>query len=256
MKSLLIRVVLPSLLVVGAVGGSTAHIAVTISGADRTVPTTVWADAPSEQADDPAAEAWRGRASTPLGKKLLPVPDGFQLGPDFGEHGNDVELGPEAAAAALRESASHLRGPQRRAFDQLIDDLGVRGLAARTYSTEFALRGGVYEEDVVVGVQIAQLADGGKARRLHSYQTTGLGWLGYEEGPDVEGHEKSASCHLAPEDEDERRLDQGISEMVCLGYKSDALVTVTVQGGGPFGWVIRDMVKEQFDHIDSPGKYV
>ncbi|MEU2179324.1 hypothetical protein [Streptomyces thermolilacinus] len=255
MKSLLTRIVLPSLLVVGAVGGSAAHIAVTVSGADRTVPTTVWSDAASEPAPDPAAEAWRGRASTPLGKKLLPVPDGFQLGPDFGEHGNDTELGPVAAAAALRESGGHLRGPQRRAFDKMIDDLGVRGMAMRSYATEYALRGGAYEEDVVVGIQITQAENGAKARRIHTYQLTGLGWLGYEEGPKVKGH-KNVSCHIAPEDEDDRRLDQGIDEMVCLGYTSDLLVTVSVQGVGPFGRVIRDMVKEQFDHIDAPGKYV
>lgn len=255
MKPLLTRIVLPSLLVAGAVGGSAAHIAVTVSGADRTVPTTVWADAPSDPAPDPAAEAWRGRLSTPLGKKLLPVPDGFQLGPDMGEHGNDAELGPAAATAALKESGGHLRGPQRRAFTQMIDDLGVRGMAMRSYATEFMVRGGVHEEDVVIKVWITQVRDGAKARRVHSYQLTGLGLLGYEEGSEVKGH-KNASCHLAPDDEDTRRAGQGIGEMVCLGYTSDLLVTVSVQGAGSFDGAVDDMVKEQFDHIDAPGKYI
>ncbi|AOT59680.1 hypothetical protein AB0E11_24330 [Streptomyces fradiae] len=255
MKSLLTRVVLPSFLVVGAIGGSAAHIAVTVSGADRTVPTTVWADAPSEPADDPAAEAWRGRASTPLGEKLLPVPDGFQLGPDLGEHGNDAELGPRAAAAVLRETGDHLSGPQRAAFDKMVDGLGVQAVAMRSYATEYAPRGGVYEEDTVVAIRITRLQDGAKASRLHTYQVTGLGWQGYEEGPDVKGH-KDASCHMAPEDEDDRHMDQGLTEMVCLGRKGDLLVTVNAQGAGPFGWLAADMVREQFDRIDSPGKKI
>ncbi|MER7814914.1 hypothetical protein [Streptomyces sp. NPDC096153] len=89
MRSVLTGVVLPAVLVLGSVGGAAAYTAVTVGGADRTVPTTVWAQPSKEPAEDPAAEAWRGRASTPLGKLLLPVPDGYRLGPDVAVLGKD-----------------------------------------------------------------------------------------------------------------------------------------------------------------------
>ncbi|MFJ8693897.1 hypothetical protein [Streptomyces roseolilacinus] len=254
MKFLPVRAVLPALLVVGAVGCGAVYTVATVHDADRTVPTTLWSAASSEPAEDPAADAWRGRAATPLGKLLLPVPEGFRLGPDVGEHGNDAELSAQQANTVLKESGRHLSGPQRRVFERLIDELGVKGLAVRTYATEFAPHGGVNERDDVIGVQIARLKDGAQARRVYTARTAMADRMGLDGGPKVEGHENSA-CHLVPERDDEQGA--GVAEMECVAYTSDLLVTVSVQGMRPLDEsVIADMVKEQLDHIDLPGEHV
>lgn len=62
----ILKNVLSSVLVLGAVGGGVAYTAVTVDRADRTAPTEAWAK-PSVTAtpEDPAAGIARGRASTP-----------------------------------------------------------------------------------------------------------------------------------------------------------------------------------------------
>ncbi|MEU2496167.1 hypothetical protein [Streptomyces sp. NPDC007883] len=258
MRSVLTGVVLPAVLVLGSVGGAAAYTAVTVGGADRTVPTTVWAQPSKEPAEDPAAEAWRGRASTPLGKLLLPVPDGYRLGPDVAEFGNDAELSAKQATALMKEWGRRLSGAERRDYEKHVNRLGLKGIAVRSYATEFAERGGVYEDDVVVTVQIVRMKNRAQVREAYERQT-GLGRMfGLPKGPKIKGH-TNASCFAGPgagldgAEEEGGRLDA----MWCFAYDSELLVSVRAHGVAPLDkGAVADLVQEQLDHIASPGEYV
>ncbi|MFI1472149.1 hypothetical protein [Streptomyces wuyuanensis] len=261
MRSVLTGVVLPAVLVVGSVGGAAAYTAVTVGDADRTVPTTVWAEPAKEPANDPAAEAWRGQASTPLGKLLLPVPDGYRLGPDIGEHGNDVELNAQQAIAVMKEWGSGLSGKNRRDYEKRVNRLGVGGIALRSYATEFAERGGVYEDDVVVTIELTRVKDKSRVREAYEVQTGLAKMLELSKGPKITGH-RNAACFLV--EQDERAKGEGPSEdqrlggMQCFAYDAEVLVSVRAQGtAASFDEnAVADLVQEQLDHIASPGEYV
>ncbi|MFE0038498.1 hypothetical protein [Streptomyces sp. NPDC059015] len=262
MRSVVTGVVLPVVLVVGSVGGAAAYTAVTAEGADRTVPTTVWAEPGKEPGKDPAAEAWRGRASTPLGKMLLPVPDGYRLGPDIGEHGNDVELSAAQAVAVMKEWGSGLSGQKRRDYEKRVKRLGVRGIALRSYATEFAERGGVSEGDVVVTIELTRVADRARVREAYEVQTGLAKMLELRKGPKITGH-RNAACFLVEaekraEGEDAADEDERLGGMQCFAYDSEVLVSVEAQGtAASFDEnSVADLVQEQLDHIASPGEYV
>lgn len=260
MRSVLTGIVLPAVLVLGAVGGGTAYTVVTVDGADRTVPTTVWADAKSKPSKDPAENARRGRASTPLSKLLLPVPDGYRLGPDFEEYGNDVELSGKQATALMKEWGRRLSGNERRAYEKQVDKYGVQGIAVRTFATEFAERGGVYEQDVVITVEITRMKNTRQVRDAYKLQTELVGLLDLPKGPKIKGH-KNVDCFVGPKaKKDKAKKDKDwkdLDGMQCFAYDSELLVSVNAVGMAPFDkTAIADMVQEQLDHIASPGEYV
>ncbi|MET7622695.1 hypothetical protein [Streptomyces sp. NPDC005408] len=260
MRSVMTGVVLPAVLVLGSVGGAAAYTAVTVDGADRTVPTTLWAKPAKEPAKDPAAEAWRGRASTPLSKLLLPVPDGYRLGPDVDEYGNDAELSAKQATALMKEWGRGLSGEERRDYERQLNKLGLQGIAIRSYATEFAARGGVYEDDVIVTVQIVRMKNKAQVREAFGLQTELGGLLDLPKGPKIKGHGNSP-CFFAPEvkgdrageDEDEKEIDR----MECFAYDSELLVSIGAEGVAPIDeGAVADLVQEQLDRIASPGEYV
>ncbi|WP_406733491.1 hypothetical protein [Streptomyces sp. NBC_01794] len=254
MRSVLTGVVLPALLVLGSVGGAAAYTAVTVDGADRTVPATLWAKPAKEPAKDPAAEAWRGRASTPLSKLLLPVPDGYRLGPDVDEYGNDAELSAKQATALMKGWGRGLSGKERRDYERQVKKLGLQGIAIRSYATE----GGVYENDVIVTIQIVRMRNKAQVRKAFGLQTGLGGLLDLPKGPKIKGHRNSA-CFLAPEvkgdraGEDEKEIDR----MQCFAYDSELLVSIGAEGVPLIDeGAVADLVQEQLDHIASPGEYV
>ncbi|MFJ3504384.1 MULTISPECIES: hypothetical protein [unclassified Streptomyces] len=80
-RRILLGVVLPSVLVLGLIGGGVTYTALTVSSADRTAPTQVWGTPEKTARDeDPAAALARGRAGTPLSRLLLPLPEGYEFG--------------------------------------------------------------------------------------------------------------------------------------------------------------------------------
>ncbi|MEV5601670.1 hypothetical protein AB0L33_09535 [Streptomyces sp. NPDC052299] len=237
--------VLPVVLVLAGVGGAAAYTKVTVDGADRTVPTRLWQKPAHEPAKDPAGDLARGRASTELSKLLLPVPAGYRLGPDSGTYGNDAELSGAAATAEMKDGGRGLSGRQRREFEKRIDKLRIQGLAIRTYAS--------HDNDLVIDTQLVRMKDKKAVRDLYTFRHELFDSIGVlRDGPKIAGHRRNASCFLDPKDDDRR-----VEGMFCMAYEGEVMVTFSASGIDPFRKsAVAELVKDQLNHITSPGEYV
>ncbi|MFE5296635.1 hypothetical protein [Streptomyces sp. NPDC056632] len=245
--------VLGGVLVLGVAAGGT-YTGVTVAGAERHAPTFGWEEpAPGSESKDPAAgTALRGRASTPLSKLLLPVPDGYVLGPEVERYGNDGELSSRDATALLKQQGKGLAGKKRREFDKRIDKLGIQGIAVRSYASD--------DDVLVVQVQVVHMKDKRFGKELRRMQAEIAGLLKLPKGPRIEGH-RDVSCFGMPKpkggDEAEDDSDRSLDGMVCSAAESDYYVSVNASGSRPFDKsAVATLVKQQLDHITSPGEYV
>ncbi|MFF6887564.1 hypothetical protein ACFY9F_30765 [Streptomyces sp. NPDC012421] len=248
---ILLGVVLPSVLVLGLIGGGVAYTAVTVSSADRTAPTRLWDD-PEKPAEgeDPATAAARGKTATPLSRLLLPLPEGYVFGPDDELYGNDGELGAAEATALMKQAGEGLSGKKRRAFEKEVDKLGIQGVGVRTFADE--------NDDVVVSFEVARIKDKKRVRDSHRLRKEVLDYLEFPKGPTIKDH-KNAVCYLAPQDDslDKEEKAKALAEMVCLAYDADVLVTMSAAGAKPFDKArVAKLMKQQLDHVASPGEYV
>ncbi|WP_415949848.1 hypothetical protein [Streptomyces sp. KLOTTS4A1] len=236
-------VALPVLLVLGAVGGAAFHIKSEADKADTTVATDRWGKQ-AEPGKDPAGDIDRGRHDTELSQLLLPVPGGHRLGPEGDEYGNDVEMSGKEATALMKSAATGLTGKDRRRFLKLIDRQGIEGVAGRSYAS--------FGGDIVYTVHISKMKDRRAIKDMHSFNIEDFGEApGVKKGPKIDGH-KSAKCFMLPT---ERK--NGVDGAYCSAYTEDLLVQVEVFGvkklaKDDVAW----FVKDQLDHIESPGEYV
>jgi hypothetical protein len=246
----LLTVVLPAVLVLGAIGGGVTYTGVTVASADRSAPTAVWDEQVAVAKQDPAESALRGKASTPLSKLLLPVPDGYLLGPDIGPYGNDAELGGKEATALAKQGGKGLSGKKRREFEKRVDRLGIQGIAVRSFAAG--------DSELVVGVDITRMKDKKRIREMFVLRKELAGFLGFPAGPKISGH-KNAVCYLTPQSKEGTKAEREkkLSGMLCIAYDSEVLVTVDAAGTQPLDKIaVADLVRKQLDHLKSPGEYV
>uniref|UniRef100_A0AAU1LV44 Uncharacterized protein n=2 Tax=unclassified Streptomyces TaxID=2593676 RepID=A0AAU1LV44_9ACTN len=236
---------LPFVLVLGAVGGAATYTKITVDGADRSVETTAWKVSEREPGKDPAGDASRGRSDTALSKLLLPVPEGFRLGPDDGEYGNDGEADGERAGAAMKESGRGLAGKERREYDKRIDKLRLQGLAVRSYVSQ--------ENDLEVHATIVRMKDKQAVRNLYTFRTELFDLVGiFRDGPKVKGHTRKATCYLQP-----KAGDSDIEDMMCAAYDGELSISYRATGIKPVDKAaVAELLKDQLDHITSPGEYI
>ncbi|WP_234433443.1 hypothetical protein [Streptomyces sp. NRRL WC-3549] len=240
---------LPFVLVLGAVGGAGAYTVATVDGADRTARTEVWQQADQAPGKDPAGDVAAGRHDTELSRLLLPVPDGYVLGPDQGAEGNDGETSGKKATAAMKEAGRGLAGKQRREFDRRIEKLKTQGVAVRTYSADSA--------DVVIRTTITKMLDRKAVRETYVFQKGLMESVGlFRKGPTIEGH-KHTTCFLVPGEKDDDGNAVEIDGMQCVAYDGELSVSVSAFGSKPFDKrAVAGLVKDQMDHIASPGEYI
>ncbi|MFD9030445.1 hypothetical protein ACFVZW_04650 [Streptomyces sp. NPDC059567] len=247
----LLTVVLPAVLVLGAVGGGVTYTRVTVDSADRTAPTVVWEQPDlSKMPKDPALDVARGKSATPLGKLLLPVPSAYELGPDIELYGNDGELGAKEAVALLKQDGKGLSGKKRRDYEKRVDRLGVQGIAVRSFAWP--------EQGLVVDMHLTRMKDKKRIRDMFELRKELSGLLGFPKGPKIGGHANSA-CFMVPENKDLDKKEKAVQleGMLCAAYDSEVFVTVTAAGAKPFERsAVAELVKKQLDHIKSPGEYV
>ncbi|WP_432104659.1 hypothetical protein [Streptomyces sp. bgisy091] len=241
--------VLPYVLVLAAVGGAVAYTVHTVRGADRTVRAEVLRTEKGSPAKDPAGDVSVGRASTELSKLLLPVPKGFALGPDSAGDGNDTEISGKKATAAMKETGRGLSGKQRREFDAAVEKLKVQGVAVRTYRTDAG--------DLAVESKITKMRDRKAVRDTYVFITELTDSVGvFRKGPEVKGH-KHAKCYLMPTAKDFDGKTVNIDGMQCFAYDGDVSVSLVATGSKPFDKsAVIGLLKDQLDHIASPGEYI
>ncbi|MFE2294272.1 hypothetical protein [Streptomyces sp. NPDC059452] len=235
---------LPVGLVLAAIGGAAGYTNATVGTADRKVTTTVWDEDHAPTGKDPAGAPFRGRHDTELSRLLLPVPQGYRLGPDIGEHGNDNEISGAKAAAAMKETGRGLAGKDRRKLAELVDRLRIQGIAQRSYTSE--------ENDLVANIQVVKMEDRQAVRKSFTERKALMDSFGvFRKGPRIEGH-KNAVCHRLPKG-DKDTLDG----VFCFAYEGEVSVSFQAQGSKPFSPSdAGDLLKDQLDHITSPGEYI
>ncbi len=235
---------LPVVLVLGAVGGAAAYTKNIADTADRTVTTTVLDVDHVPSGEDSAGGPARGRHDTELTKLLLPVPKGYRLGPDIGELGNDSETSGAEAAAAMKEMGRGLAGKDRRALNKSVERLRIRGIAQRSYTSD--------ANDLVVNVQVMKMRDKQAVRSSYVNRKELLdSFDAFRKGPPVDGHEK-ATCYRLP-----KGGKDTLDGVICIAYEGEVSVTVDANGRNPFSPSdVADLVKDQLDHIASPGEYI
>ncbi|MFD6531230.1 hypothetical protein [Streptomyces sp. NPDC060184] len=247
-----VRYVVPAVLVLGVIGGAGAYTRTTVDSADRTAPTTLWT---KEEARDSLAQqkggtdrgraARTGRSDTALSKLLLPASAPWELGPDIGKLSNDNEVSGKEAAAAVKKSIPGLAGKERRAYEKSVDRLKIQGMAQRSYAMV------AMDSSQVAVIGILSMKDTAAVKNLWVSNTGLMDAAGvFRKGPKVEDH-KEARCFRAP------KTDTKLDGVTCVAYEGELFVTVAVDGAEPMDMsVVADLVKDQLDHIKSPGKYI
>ncbi|MEV6664960.1 hypothetical protein [Streptomyces nigra] len=235
---------------VAAIVAGTGYTVVTVRGADRDAGAPTW-KFPSAAADRPA----KAPKATGLAGMLVPYgTDSWVRGPDMGEFGSDAQLTGTQAEALRKESLRDLPRSQRRELEKRMDRLRPKGVAMRSYFSEFASgRAGGFVSDIYsVDVVLSQLENRTAVRDVVRTQNSLLGALDiFRKGPAVKGH-KDAKCFLAPKD-----ISEGTDEMSCFGYVGDVLVTVSAQGARPLdAKAVAKLMSTQLDRIAEPGKAV
>ncbi|MEU3918824.1 hypothetical protein [Streptomyces sp. NPDC029004] len=228
-----------AVLALAVVAGGSVWALDRLGEADRTAPTVVWAEPKGGSAGDDKATAPKGLAA-----RLLPVPHGYELGPDIGEYGNDTVLNKRQAIAVFKEGGRDLPSAQRNQSNKAVDKLKLQGVAMRSYRTS---KGGL-----VIETRLAQIQNAGKGRELANFQSEFADVLGiFRKGPAIKGY-KNARCFLMPK-ESEAKLDA----MFCSAYQGDVLVSATAYGVKPFDTKeAATMLSKQLDLLKSPGEYV
>lgn len=214
--------VLGGVLVLAAAGGGIAWTGITLHGADRTAPTTVYEDGihdPSDSVHGPDPTV--GRVDSALAKDMLPVPDGYELGPDIEEYGNDVVLNDKEAQAVMEHGGSDLPGEQGAARRKAVRKLKVKGLGVRSYSAT--------DSDLVIEMRIAQMGNKKAVHTLSTFEAKLADALSiFRKGPEIKGHDH-AKCFLMPKD-----TKADLDEMFCTAYQGDKLVSMNASGVKPF----------------------
>ncbi|MGD9486013.1 hypothetical protein WDH52_22665 [Streptomyces sp. TRM70308] len=219
--------------------GEATHTAVTLAGADRTSPTTVVGTAEAAGLDDGRS---RG-AGEGLRRLLLPVPEDFRPGPDFGHLPNDVELDGERATEHEVAYGGAEDPELRRVYKGFLEDLRLQGSAMRSYSSD--------DGRLTVQAGLVKLGEEEAAPVLADLVATELeSTSGMRGGPAVDGYEE-ARCLIV----DDPDLDLDIVR--CLAGLDGFLVTLNAVGSRPMDHqLVTDMLARQLDRVASPGEYV
>ncbi|MER5638370.1 hypothetical protein ABT095_15595 [Kitasatospora sp. NPDC002227] len=171
---------------------------------------------------------------------LVPVPNGYQLGPDSGAYGNDTELTADQRTSWVEDAVLGLPAKMQQGVRDRWKELHLRGAGVRTF------RSG--QDDLVVTMWLVQYqqdavkADNALVEALGS--DSGL----FRTGPDVPGHPE-AHCYLpfaAPGD--------AIDSLICSAAEGDLRVEMRVEGIAPLP---KDkavtLFTQQLARLASPG---
>ncbi|MET9553539.1 hypothetical protein [Streptomyces sp. NPDC006645] len=203
--------------------------------ADRTAPTRAWPASDKKPATDEKPLVPVG-----VGAMLLPVPDGYQPGPDIVPLGNDDVLDAARTAQHAGEAVRGLEAGERDRVAKALKKLTFTGGARRSYTAA--------DSRFVVELHLARVAEAGADRALSRFRSdTGNILGGLREGPPVKAN-GDADCYLLP-DAEGRKLDA----MLCGAYVHDVLITAYAYGAEKLDTEeVARVVAAQLNHVVSP----
>ncbi|MFJ3198683.1 hypothetical protein [Streptomyces sp. NPDC086989] len=219
-----------------------------LADADRTAQTRYWS----------AADPGPRPAGTPdpkptvppnaLTGRLLPLPGGFEPGPDIDEDGNDFYVSGERALQSLKDVRSGLSGDQRAQRDKALADLKLKGMAGRSYRQ--------VRESEVVEIHLTQ-ADPQALAKFSEFSKKLLELTGDDgDAPKIEGF-PDAKCALETLGKEKTEDKHKIGAMDCVALQGDVLVDFRMYGRKPFSANDgADLFKRQLNHLKSPGESV
>ncbi|MEU9108380.1 hypothetical protein AB0D54_29425 [Streptomyces xanthophaeus] len=214
-----------------------------LDAADRTAPTQYWAAA----GDDSTALTTPTPTVPPnaLVARLLPMPVGYEPGPDLDEEGNDFYVSGERAAESFKGTRTGLSAKERGERDKALADLKLKGLAGRSYLP-------------VTGEPVSEIhltqADPAALASFSDFAKKLLGMLGEDrEAPKIEGFPEARCALYAVVDEQDK--DKGkIDSLECVAVEGDVLVTFRTYGTTDFVKKSADLFTKQLKHLKSPGE--
>ncbi|MFF4381001.1 hypothetical protein [Kitasatospora sp. NPDC001547] len=203
----------------------------------------------------PAAAPVPTATATPYGAKsngshfgslrdlLLPVPAGYQPGPDDGGYGNDTELNREQLSAELDADLQQLPKEKRDTMRSYWEGMHVKATGVRTYRAD--------GDDLVIGLKLRQFNQQ-EVQRINEYTAVFTGDTGlFRVGPAVPGHPE-AHCYLMP-----APPSAPIDYLECSAAEGDLLVIMSAEGVAPLP---KDRIVAlftlQLDRLARPGASV
>ncbi|RSS62764.1 hypothetical protein EF918_31155 [Streptomyces sp. WAC06614] len=233
-------------------GGTLTALAAT---ADRTAPTAYWA--PEGAGPGPERTPAKVPANA-LTAKLLPVPDGYTLGPDLEGDGNDFYVSGDKAMEAFKAARTGLSTTQRAERDKALAELKLKGMAGRSYQHDpsFSRDSGTTFE-----VQLTQ-ADPQALGAFSAFAKKLIELAGEDrKAPRIDGF-PDARCALVAVSEErkekakEKEMEK-IDALACVAVEGDLMVTFRAYGGKSFdAGKAAELFKRQLNHMKSPGESV
>ncbi|MGK4582250.1 hypothetical protein [Kitasatospora sp. HPMI-4] len=207
------------------------------AAARAAVPTT----APSASAGSSYGAQSNGTHFGSMRDLLLPVPDGYRLGPDAGAYGNDTELTDDQRKAWVDDQIRSLPGGLRDDVRKVWQDAPLKGGGVRSYADA---GGG----DFVITVWLLQYhQDAVKADNAFVGAMASDSGL-FRAGPQVPGHQE-AHCYL-PSAPPGDKLDA----LVCSAAVGDLRVEAQVEGVAPLPKdKVVTLLRRQLDRLALPG---
>ncbi|MFF7994705.1 hypothetical protein ACFZDG_33650 [Kitasatospora xanthocidica] len=174
---------------------------------------------------------------------LVPVPAGYELGPDDGVYGNDTELSGGQLAAELDAELQQIPKEKRDKLRSYWEGLHVKGTGVRTY-----LASG---DDLVIGLKLRQFNQQ-EVQRINEYTAVFTGDTGlFRIGPTIPGHPE-AHCYLMP-----APPSAPIDYLECSAAEGDLLVVMNAEGVAPLPKdKIVALFTLQLDRLARPGATV
>ncbi|MEU3571308.1 hypothetical protein AB0E96_23220 [Kitasatospora sp. NPDC036755] len=174
---------------------------------------------------------------------LLPVPAGYQPGPDDGGYGNDSEQNGEQLAAEMDADLQQLPKDKRDKMRSYWESMHVKASGVRTYLAD--------GNDLVIGMKVRQFNQQ-EVQRINEYTAVFTGDTGlFRVGPAVPGHPE-AHCYLMP-----APPSAPIDYLECSAAEGDLLVVMSAEGVAPLP---KDRIVAlftlQLDRLASPGASV
>ncbi|WP_329582374.1 hypothetical protein OG500_20740 [Kitasatospora sp. NBC_01250] len=210
-------------------------------------PAPVAASAPSGRPAAPAPSAspnsygaWsNGAHFGSLRDLLLPLPAGYQLGPDEGDYGNDTDLTPDQLNSYLDERVKDLPKDKRDQVKAALRAEGRKGAGVRSYRAADGKTVATLWLD-----QFNQHSVEAESAVIGALSDSGL----FRQGPAVPGY-PDAHCFLPP-------LDPGapLDELDCTAGVGDLLVSMHVEGVAPLPKSEAvSIFRQQLERLAIPG---